>query len=163
MRHSLHFPKSLTVLQEHFRREHNVTTFDLGRLVRLALEGDLSLQGQGDLTLAPGSLGEEQDLAVEDHQLNDLSMQVEEVKDTSLHLKDEFWDGEDEGKTPSRVPPGSPPAWYHRHGISCAVCGVVYSSKSNCERHIEGAHGMSLDRYAARHGPLRPRQKFRWG
>ena len=138
-----------------------MTTFDLGRLVRLALGGDLALQGE--VSLASGTLREEQDLTEEDLQLKDLSMQVEEVKGTSLHLKDEFWDEEEERKTPIRASPGSPPVWYHRHGISCAVCGVVYSSKSNCERHIEGAHGMPLDRYTARHGALRPRQKFRWG
>lgn len=138
-----------------------MTTFDLGRLVRLALQGDLALQGE--VSLASGCLREEQDLTEEDLQLKDLSMQVEEVKETSLHLKDEFWDEEEERQTPMRASPGSPHAWYHRHGISCAVCGLVYSSKSNCERHIEGTHGMALDRYTARHGHLRPRQKFRWG
>ena len=118
--------------------------------------------------------GREVETQTEDDDI-DLSMAVAEVTqeeecqddlNSVAYLEDEFWSEKEETSTSENDSAGAASEevpWYNRHGVSCDICGSVYSSKANCERHIEREHGVTMEVYRVRYGRLLPRQKFRWG
>ena len=51
-------------------------------------------------------------------------------------------------------------AWYNKHGLTCAICSSVFSSKSNCERHVQTKHDLTSSEYVKVYGDVKQTGQF---